>query len=67
MWKVVLKTVFKPEHMADLCQSVAEVRDCPCGAFNCPMGEGVKCGDVQPWMWKEIMEEESDAEKDIDR
>jgi hypothetical protein len=31
------------------------------------MGGNVKCKDVQPWMWKEIMEEESDAEKDIDR
>lgn len=67
MKKIVLRTHHSAEHMARLCQNVSAVQDCPCGAFNCPMGEGVKCGDVQPWMWKEIMKEESDAEKDIDR
>lgn len=61
MKRVILKTRHSAEHMAMLCQNVSAVQDCPCGAFNCPMGEGVLCQDVQPWMWKEIMEGESDA------
>jgi hypothetical protein len=60
MKRVVLKTRHSAQHMSKLCQNVSAVRDCPCGAFNCPMGEGVKCGDVMPWMWKEIMDEEKD-------
>lgn len=58
--RVVLKTQLSAEHMAMLCQNVSAVQDCPCGAFICPMGEDVKCGDVMPWMWKEIMEEVKD-------
>jgi hypothetical protein len=61
MKRVVLKTQLSAEHMARLCQDVSAVQDCPCGAFGCLMGEGIKCGDVLPWMWQEIMEEEKDA------
>lgn len=64
MKRVVLKIRHSAERMSKLCQNVSAVQDCPCGAFNCPMGEGVKCGDVMPWMWKEIMEEEPDNAED---
>ena len=67
MKRIVLKTHHSPEMLTRLCRSHRVYKTCVCGVLDCPFGNDVNCAEVMPWMWKEIMEEESDAEKDIDR
>ena len=64
MKRFTIRTHHSPEMLAQLCRSHRVHQTCICGVFNCPMGEGVKCGDVMPWMWKELLEEEKDDAND---
>ena len=63
--RLAVTTFHSPEWLAWLCRSrgVQRSNRCICGVLDCPLGEDVECGNVEPWMWKKIMEDMPDGEE----